>query len=230
MISLFAPQGVPEVESGDNLAELVTSWCQLRSFDVVVITSKVVSKAENRVVALDPSDDSALERLVVSESKRILRRRGKLLITETHHGFVCANAGVDVSNVKDGFAVLLPKDPDLSARRIQKKIQASTGLTVGIIISDTFGRTWRRGVCDIAIGCAGIAGTVDLRGTKDSNGRTLLATEIAVADEIAGAAELAKKKSAQTPFVVVRGLERELFRSSSVKGELIRDPSEDLFR
>lgn len=230
MISIFAPAGVGEIQEKDNLAEIILSSCELKNFDVVVVTSKVVSKAEGRIVKLDQSDDKAFEKLVHSEARRVLRKRGTLTITETHHGFICANSGIDRSNVKDGFAVLLPKDPDQSARRIHQQLENKTGLKLGVIITDTFGRTWRNGVTDIALGCAGIAAIVDLRGTKDSTGRTLIATEIAVADEIASAAELAKPKAAGTPIVIVRGLDKRLFRRSSISGEIIRDPSEDLFR
>ncbi len=230
MITIFAPDGIPEVVAGDNLGEIISSNCELENHDAVVVTSKIVSKAEGRVVHLDPNDDSAFEKLVLSEAKRVLRRRGKLLITETFHGFICANSGIDQSNVDEGCAVLLPKDPDLSARRIHKQLLARTGLTLGVIISDTFGRTWRKGVTDVALGCAGIAGILDLRGTRDSRGRTLVATEIAVADEIAAAAELAKPKAAGTPVVIVRGLHTELFRRASIAKEIVRHPSEDLFR
>jgi coenzyme F420-0:L-glutamate ligase/coenzyme F420-1:gamma-L-glutamate ligase len=152
------------------------------------------------------------------------------LITETHHGFVCANAGIDRSNIEQGKAVLLPVDSDLSARKIREQIKAKTGLEIGIIISDTFGRTWRRGVVDIALGCAGIGAILDLRGTTDNFGNILRATEIALADEIASAADLAKPKSKQTPVAIVRGIDPNYFRTSSISEEVIRPPSEDLFR
>ncbi|NNN18338.1 MAG: coenzyme F420-0:L-glutamate ligase [Acidimicrobiaceae bacterium] len=230
MISIFALTGIGEIQEKDNLAEIILSCCELKNFDVVVVTSKVVSKAEGRIVKLDQSDDKAFEKLVHSEAKRVLRKRGTLAITETRHGFICANSGIDQSNVNDGYAVLLPKDPDQSARRIHQQLENKTGLKLGVIVTDTFGRTWRNGVTDVALGCAGIAAIVDLRGTKDSAGRTLVATEIAVADEIASAAELAKPKAAGTPVVIVRGLDKRLFRRSSISGEIIRDPFEDLFR
>ena len=230
MISIFAPSGIAQIVKGDDLAEIILASCELNDHDVVVVTSKIVSKAEGRVVELDQNDKDAFEKLVLSEAKRVLRRRGKLLITETHQGFICANSGIDQSNVGSGNAVLLPKNPDLSARRLHKQLVNKTGLVLGVIISDTFGRTWRKGVTDVALGCAGIAALVDLRGTHDSNGRTLVATEIAVADEIAAAAELAKPKAAGTPVVIVRGLDKGLFRPSSITSEIIRDASEDLFR
>ncbi|MDA8270464.1 MAG: coenzyme F420-0:L-glutamate ligase [Actinomycetota bacterium] len=230
MISIFAPSGIAEIAKGDDLAEIILANCELNDHDVVVVTSKIVSKAEGRVVKLDQNDKDAFEKLVRSEAKRVLRRRGKLLITETHHGYICANSGIDQSNVGGGNAVLLPKNPDLSARRLHQQLVNKTGLVLGVIISDTFGRTWRKGVTDVALGCAGVAAMVDLRGTHDSNGRKLVATEIAVADEIAAAAELAKPKAARTPVVIVRGLDKGLFRPSSITREIIRDTSEDLFR
>ena len=148
--------------------------------DVVVVTQKVVSKAEGRIVPFDADDPDAKRRLVESESIRVLRRRGDLLITETAHGFVCANAGIDLSNVEAGTAALLPVDPDKSARRIREALAHRLGVTVAVIVSDTFGRTWRNGVTDVAIGIAGIAGVVDLRGTPDATGRVLEATEVCV--------------------------------------------------
>ncbi len=230
MISIFAPTGIGEIRENDNLADVILANCELENLDVVVVTSKIVSKAEGRLVKLDSEDQSAFEKLVLSEAKRVLRKRGSLFITETRHGYICANSGIDQSNVKDGYAVLLPRDPDLSARRIHKQLSNRTNLKLGVIITDTFGRTWRKGVADIALGCAGIAALVDLRGTQDRGGKTLVATEVAIADEIASAAELAKPKAAGTPIVIVRGLDETLFRRSSVAGEIIRDFSEDLFR
>ncbi|TAN26320.1 MAG: coenzyme F420-0:L-glutamate ligase [Actinomycetota bacterium] len=230
MISIFAPAGISEIRENDNLAEIILATCELENLDVVVVTSKIVSKAEGRVVMLDSQDEAAFEKLVLSEAKRVLRKRGNLLITETHHGYICANSGIDQSNIKNGYAVLLPRDPDLSARRIHQQLANRTGLKLGVIISDTFGRTWRKGVTDIALGCAGIAALVDLRGTKDSGGRTLVATEVAIADEIASAAELAKPKAAGRPIVIVRGLDETHFRRSSIASEIIRNYSEDLFR
>jgi len=230
LISIFAPTGIGEIHENDNLADVILANCELENLDVVVVTSKIVSKAEGRLVKLDSEDQSAFEKLVLSEAKRVLRKRGSLFITETHHGYICANSGIDQSNVKDGYAVLLPRDPDLSARRIHKQLSNRTNLKLGVIITDTFGRTWRKGVADIALGCSGIAALVDLRGTQDRGGKTLVATEVAIADEIASAAELAKPKAAGTPIVIVRGLNETLFRRSSVAGEIIRDFSEDLFR
>jgi len=233
MISIVPVQGIPEVSQGDDLAELILGCASLEDGDVVVITQKVISKAEGRLVAFDPLDPAAPDarrRLVLSESTRVLREREELIISETPHGFVCANAGVDFSNVVDGQAALLPVDPDRSARHIRDALRARTGLELAVIISDTFGRPWRIGVTDVAIGCAGIAAVVDMRGTTDVFGRELVATEICTADEIASAAELAKGKTGRIPVVIVRGIERSWFRESSVKAEIVRPPGQDLFR
>jgi coenzyme F420-0:L-glutamate ligase/coenzyme F420-1:gamma-L-glutamate ligase len=230
MISLIPVQGIPEVSPGDELAELILGCTSLEDYDVVVITQKVVSKAEGRLVPFDSADPDARRRLVLSESTRVLREREGLIISETRHGFVCANAGVDLSNVADGQAALLPVDSDRSARHIREALRARTALTVAVIISDTFGRAWRIGLTDVAIGCAGIAAVVDLRGTTDVFDRELIATEICVADEIASAAELAKGKTGRIPVVIVRGVDRAWFRESSVRAEIVRPPGEDLFR
>jgi coenzyme F420-0:L-glutamate ligase/coenzyme F420-1:gamma-L-glutamate ligase len=167
--------------------------------------------------------------IVEGESVRILRRRGDLIISETRHGFVCANAGVDLSNVDAGWAALLPVDSDRSARRIRDALRATRGVDVGVVVSDTFGRPWRQGLTDVAIGVAGLAALVDLRGTDDALGRELQVTEVAVADEIAAAAELVMGKSSGVPVAIVRGLAASWFRESSVQ-ELVRPPGEDLFR
>jgi coenzyme F420-0:L-glutamate ligase/coenzyme F420-1:gamma-L-glutamate ligase len=196
----------------------------------VVVTQKIVSKAEDQLVAVDPNDPLSHKPLVERESVRILRRRGELIISETKHGFICANAGIDLSNVERGYAALLPEDSDRSARRIRDGLRGKAGVDVGVIVSDTFGRTWRRGVTDVAIGCAGIAAIVDLRGTNDALGREMQVTEVALADEIACAAELVMGKSTGIPVAVVRGLDASWFRTSSIKDEIIRKPEEDLFR
>ncbi|MDA8102479.1 MAG: coenzyme F420-0:L-glutamate ligase [Nitrospiraceae bacterium] len=224
--------GIPEVKAGDNVADLIMENFELYTNDVVVVTQKIVSKAEGRVVALDPnrSAEEQIEELIRSESRRILRQRGSLFITETNFGYVCANAGIDQSNVPEGTVALLPRDPDRSARRIRDRILAKSTKRVGVIISDTFGRTWRQGLTDVALGVAGIAAVVDLRGVPDANGRTLNATQIALADELAGAAELAKPKGGRVGAVVIRGVSSEHFRESSVAEELLRPYGEDLFR
>ncbi|MDA8375028.1 MAG: coenzyme F420-0:L-glutamate ligase [Actinomycetota bacterium] len=224
--------GIPEVKAGDNVADLLMDNFELNNYDVVVVTQKIVSKAEGRIVVLDKERplEEQIEELIHSESRRILRRRGGLFITETNSGYVCANAGIDQSNVPEGTVALLPRDPDRSARRIRDRILAKSGKQVGVIVSDTFGRTWRQGLTDVALGVAGIAALVDLRGAHDANGRTLNATQIALADELASAAELAKPKGGMIGAVVVRGIDRTYFRESSVADELVRPYAEDLFR
>ena len=173
---------------------------------------------------------AAAREVVERESVRVLRRRGDLVISETVHGFVCANAGVDRSNVEAGTAALLPVDPDRSARRIRDGLLGRAGVRVGVIVSDTFGRPWRRGLTDVAIGAAGVAAVVDLRGTTDAAGRELVVTEVCVADELASAAELVMGKAAGIPAAVVRGVDAAWLRESSVRTEVVRPPSEDLFR
>jgi coenzyme F420-0:L-glutamate ligase/coenzyme F420-1:gamma-L-glutamate ligase len=229
-LTVMPVTGVAEIRPGDDLAAIIARQAELRDGDVVVVTQKVVSKAEGRLVPVDPDDAGARLRLIEQESVRVLRRRGDLLVTETRHGFVCANSGVDFSNVDAGWAALLPEDPDRSARRIRDGLRAAAGVEVGVVVSDTFGRTWRQGVTDIALGCAGVAGVVDLRGTTDAGGRELHATEVCVADEIAGAAELVMGKASGIPVAVVRGLNPEWLRRGSVADEIIRPPAEDLFR
>ena len=201
----------------------------MQNNDVLVVTQKIVSKAEGRLVPIDATDPLSHKQLVEDEAVRIVRRRGDLIITETKHGFVCANSGIDLSNVERGYAALLPIDSDKSARRIRDIIGATLGVNVGVIISDTFGRPWRKGLTDVAIGVAGIAGVVDLRGTPDSLGRIMQVTEVAVADELASAAELVMGKSSGVPVAVVRGADETWFRNSNIS-ELVRPPQEDLFR
>jgi coenzyme F420-0:L-glutamate ligase/coenzyme F420-1:gamma-L-glutamate ligase len=229
-LSVIPVTGMTEIRPGDDLAGIIARHVELLAGDVVVVTQKIVSKAEGRLVAVDPDDPDARVRLVEQESVRILRRRGDLLITETRHGFVCANAGVDFSNVESGWAALLPEDSDRSARRIRDGLRAHTGADVGVIVSDTFGRTWRQGVTDVAIGCAGVAAVVDLRGSNDVFGRELQATEVCVADEIASAAELVMGKASGIPAAVVRGVDPDWLRRGSVADEIVRPPNEDLFR
>jgi coenzyme F420-0:L-glutamate ligase len=235
MITLIPVEGIPEVQPGDELADLILgaltlAGTQLEDYDVVVVTQKVVSKAEGRLVPLDPGDLVARRQLVLSESTRVLREREGLIISETRHGFVCANAGIDLSNVADGQAALLPVDPDRSARHIRDALKARTDLQLGVVISDTFGRPWRIGLTDVAVGCAGVAAVVDLRGTRDASGRELAVTEVCVVDEMASAAELAKGKASAVPVVVVRGADRSWFRESSVRSEVVRPYDQDLFR
>jgi coenzyme F420-0:L-glutamate ligase/coenzyme F420-1:gamma-L-glutamate ligase len=228
VISLIPVQGVGEISPGEEIADLVLAHASLADFDVLVVTQKAVSKAEGRLVEARRPEDH--RRLVLAESVRVLRERGELLISETRHGFVCANAGVDHSNVPDGRAALLPLDPDRSARHIRDALRERAGVEVGVVVSDTFGRPWRQGVTDVAIGCAGVAAVVDLRGTLDASGRSLTATEVCLADELAAAAELAKGKASGVPVVIIRGIDRALFRESSVKAEIVRPYGADLFR
>ncbi len=235
-LELHAVRGVGDVRAGDDLARVLAAALTaedgpgLRDGDVLVVTSKVVAKAEGRVVVLDGEEHEAKRRLVESESVRVLRRRGDLVVAETRHGFVCANAGVDLSNVEMGHAVLLPVDPDRSARRLRADLNRRLGVSVGVVISDTFGRAWRRGVADVAIGCAGVLAVLDLRGTADATGRLLEATEVCVADELASAADLAAGKSSGVPAVVVRGATARLLGEGSVGADVVRPPAEDLFR
>jgi coenzyme F420-0:L-glutamate ligase/coenzyme F420-1:gamma-L-glutamate ligase len=229
-VTVLPVYGLPEVRPGDVIAELLAERAELRDGDVVVVTQKIVSKAEGRVVPVDDTDPRSKEALVLSEAVRVLRRRDELLVTETRHGFVCANSGVDLSNVDGGSAALLPIDPDRSARRIRDGLRARTRLSVGVVVSDTFGRPWRQGVTDVAIGCAGVAAVLDLRGTRDASGREMVSTEVCIADEIAGAAELVMGKARGIPAAVVRGLDGSWLRESSVSGEVTRSYREDLFR
>jgi coenzyme F420-0:L-glutamate ligase/coenzyme F420-1:gamma-L-glutamate ligase len=234
-LAIWGVEGIDEVHPGDQLGDLIVTACEgppdgpLLDGDVLVVTQKVVSKAEGRLVAIDPDDPVSHKVLVEQEAVRVLRRRGDLVITETRHGFVCANNGVDLSNVERGQAALLPVDSDRSARRIRDIVRARLGVHVGVIVSDTFGRAWRKGLTDVAIGVAGVAGVIDLRGTPDALGRIMRVTEVAVADELAAAAELVMGKSKGIPVAVVRGIEATWLRESTV-AELVRDPQEDLFR
>ena len=234
-LTVWGVEGIGEVRPGDPLGEVIADACAeppngpLAEGDVLVVTQKIVSKAEGRLVAVDPDDPRSHKGVVEAEAVRVLRRRGDLVITETRHGFVCANSGVDLSNVQRGEAALLPLDSDRSARRIRDGLRARLGVEVAVIVSDTFGRTWRRGLTDVAIGVAGVAGVVDLRGAPDALGRVMQVTEVAVADELASAAELVMGKSSGIPVAVVRGVDPEWLRESAVN-ELIRSPQEDLFR
>ncbi len=222
------------VHEGDDLVELILAAIAdaseaLAHHDLVVVTSKVVSKAEGQVVPFDGTEAHKVA-IVEGEAVRVLRRRGALRITETRHGFINANAGVDLSNTDDGTAVLLPKDPDRSAWRIRHEIERRVGLDVAVLVTDTFGRVWRQGVTDVALGSAGLRPLLDLRGTSDVNGRVLEATEVAIADEIAGAANLVLHKAAGTPFALVRGLDESFFGPGSIGENIVRRQHDDLFR
>jgi len=229
-LTVFGVDGIGDIEPGDDLAAAIATTTSLENGDVVVVTQKIVSKAEGMLEKVDPDDPVSHKAIVERESVRILRRRGDLVISETKHGFVCANAGVDLSNVERGYAALLPEDSDRSARRIRDGLKAKANVDVAVIVSDTFGRTWRRGLTDVAIGCAGIGAILDLRGSTDTYGREMLVTEVAVVDEIASAAELVMGKAAGVPVAIVRGVPEDWLRRGEVRGEIVRKPDEDLFR
>lgn len=220
---MWGVSGIGEVQPGDDLAALiVTAEPTLRDGDIVVVTSKVVSKAEGRVVQLDR--DKAID----DESVRVVAARGATRIVETRHGFVLAAAGVDASNVPDGTVALLPEDPDASARAIRAGIRERLGVQVGVVVTDTFGRPWRNGLVDVAVGAAGVRVLDDHRGRVDGHGHTLEMTVTAVADEIAAAAELVKGKLAQVPVAVVRGL--DVIDADGTARDLVRPAADDMFR
>ena len=247
-LEIIGVEGMGEVRAGDSVGELVCAACarqgiELADHDVVVVAQKIVSKAEGRTISLDQIQSSARARelgrelnkapalveVILGESRRVVRKGGRALIVETRHGFVCANAGVDCSNVGLGQAALLPKDPDASAKKIRQEIQWRSGKSPAVIISDSFGRPWRLGTVDVAIGIAGMKAIKDERGSKDRYGYQLRAAVAAIADEIAAAAELVMGKRDGIPVVVVRGYEIEKKENGSVK-ELLRPEAEDLFR
>ena len=225
-ISITPLQGIPEVRPGDDLAALIAGAAgsqTLRDGDVLVVAQKVVSKAEGRLL---PGSDRRVAAL--GESVRVLRRQGEMVISETRQGFVCANAGVDASNVEGDNIVLLPLDPDLSARRLRAQLRNLLGVEVAVIVSDTFGRAWRIGQTNVAIGVAGLEPFIDYRGTTDSEGRDLSATRICIADELSGAAEMVMGKTTGICAAIVRGAPVILGRGAAT--EIARPPSEDLFR
>jgi coenzyme F420-0:L-glutamate ligase / coenzyme F420-1:gamma-L-glutamate ligase len=247
-ISAHPVDGLPEIRPGQDLAATIleTLDAELVSGDILVIAHKVVSKAEGRTRALEEVEptgraahlaaelgkDPRHVQVVLDESREVLRAARGVLICVTHHGFVCANAGVDASNVPGAdVLVLLPTDPDASARGIRARLNALTGIAPGVLITDSFGRAWRHGQGDVAIGCAGIAPLEDWRGRRDANGRELRATWIAVADELAAAADLARAKDARQPVVVVRGAGRHVTPDDGPGARaIIRPEQEDLFR
>jgi len=226
-VSVVAPDGVPEVRPGDDLVSLLLPLVDLSDGDVVVVTSKVVSKSEGRVV---PGDDR--EAAIEAEAVRVVARRGPSTIVRTRHGLTMAAAGVDNSNVEVGMLVLLPVDPDGSARRLRAEVAERTGLNVGVVVTDTAGRAWREGQTDIAVGAAGLTVLDDHAGRVDAHGNPLAVTAPAVADEIAGLAELAAGKLGGRPFAVVRG-RADLVLPPGVDGPgaaaLVRAESGDLF-
>lgn len=229
-LEIIPLEGIPEISPGDDLVEIIGQLDTIQSGDILVVTQKIISKAENQMIDIDPNDPLSHKPLVEKESVRILRRRGDLIISQTKHGFVCANAGIDLSNVERGQAALLPDDSDRSARRLRDGLAGRFQLDVGIIISDTFGRPWRRGLTDVAIGSAGVLPILDLRGSPDAFGREMQVTEVALVDELASAAELVMGKSSGIPIAIVRGADMSWFGSGSVQDQIVRDPQDDLFR
>jgi coenzyme F420-0:L-glutamate ligase/coenzyme F420-1:gamma-L-glutamate ligase len=238
-LTIIGVPGLPEVRPGDDLAQLIIDACcptgepdhpGLEPHDVLVVSQKVVSKAEGKLVAVDPDDPQSHKPLVLAESVRVVRRRGDLIISETKHGFVCASAGIDRSNVSPDIAALLPDDPDRSARRLRDAITGRVGVEVAVIVADTFGRPWRRGLTDVAIGSAGILPVLDLRGTDDALGRELQVTEVCIVDELAGAAELVRGKATGVAVAIARGVDPSWFGDGGVLTDVVRHPSEDLFR
>lgn len=233
-LAILPVPGLPEIKPGDDLVAMIIEACTkthgLSHHDVLVVSQKVVSKAEGRLVHVDPDDPLAHKPLVIEESARVLRKRGDLIISETKHGYVCANAGIDRSNVAPDIAALLPEDSDRSARRIRDAIAGRCNVEVGVIVADTFGRPWRRGLTDVALGSAGLVPVMDLRGTTDAVGRELHVTEVCIVDQLAGAAELVRGKSTGTAVAIVRGGPDTWFGEGSVVDDVVRSPSEDLFR
>ena len=247
-LEIIGVEGLGEIEPGARLGRLVVEACAglglaLQDGDVLVVAQKIVSKAEGRGVdlravtpsaealrlsaELDDKDPRLLE-LILRESRRIVAKGRSTIVVETHHGFVCANAGIDLSNIGVHHALLLPEDPDGSARRIREEVQQLTGTLAGVVVTDTFGRPWRLGTTDIAIGVAGFAPLVDYRGQTDPYGYELKASVTAVADQLAGAAELVMGKTSHVPVAVVRGC--ELPQHDGSAQELIRAAADDLFR
>ena len=230
-IEIHPLRNVGVVARGDDIATILAPALQdisPREGDVLVVTHKIVSKSEGAVREIVGDEDVFKKSLVEEVARSIVRRRGDLIIAETKHGFVCANAGIDRSNTAPGTMVLLPDDPDRSAHRIRMKLLQSVGIDIPVIISDTFGRAWRRGLTDVAIGLSGLTPILDLIGTKDWAGRDLEVTEIAVADELAAAADLVMGKAAGIPAALIRGYDGP--RGEGRASDLVRPVNEDLFR
>lgn len=225
-IRIIAVGGLPEVVAGADIGALIADAVEVQRGDVVVIAQKIVSKAEGRIVAAETRDDARA--IAKREARRIVRETQDHLIVETHHGFVCANAGVDMSNVLEGTAALLPRDPDASADRIRATLEERFGPPIAVIVSDTFGRAWRIGHANVAIGSSGIRALRTYEGKADPAGRELLITQIAQIDELASAAELVQDKLDRVPVAIVRGYGWE--PGSGTARDLVRPPEQDLFR
>jgi coenzyme F420-0:L-glutamate ligase/coenzyme F420-1:gamma-L-glutamate ligase len=230
-VQLIPVPGIGEVDAGDDLASILLAALDAADIglverDIVVITHKIVSKAEGKVVAIP--DERAYRDLVEGEAQAIIRRRGDLVITQTKHGFICANAGVDRSNVPGDRAVLLPDRPDRSAHKVRTRLEKATGVRLAVVVTDTFGRPWRRGLTDVAIGVSGMPAILDLKGTTDMQGRVLDVTEVAIVDEIAAAADLVMGKATGIPAAIVRGVDWP--DAEGRAADLVRSADEDLFR
>ena len=228
-IRIIPVEGIPEIKVDDNLAEITfdvlnKSEIGIEKNDIFIVTQKIVSKSEGMERDLSNYD---FEELLQSESKKIIRKRGDLVIAKTHHGFICANAGIDKSNVKKNSALLLPEDPNQSADKFRKRFESLANLPIAVIISDTFGRAWRKGQVNFAIGSSGISPIDSYIGKLDSFDNELNATEIAVIDELASAAELVMKKTIDVPIAIIRGVDYESSKLNA--SELIRDDNEDFF-
>ena len=228
-VSIFPIMNLPEFDTGHEIVEeliksLEENKISLEDTDVIVITQKIISKVEGRKIDINKED---IEEVIKSESLQIIRKRGETVIAKTKHGFICANAGIDNSNIEEGSALLLPEDPDKTSRDIRKKIEHKTGKKISVIICDTFGRAWRKGQTNVAIGSSGIETLESYIGEKDTFDNELFATEIAIVDELAGAAELVMKKSDNIPIVVIKGVKYNI--SDLGVDELIRDAQEDFF-
>jgi|TARA_Y100000817_G_scaffold31335_1_gene21895 coenzyme F420-0:L-glutamate ligase/coenzyme F420-1:gamma-L-glutamate ligase len=228
-VSIIPIMNLPEFDTGHEIVEeliksLEENKISLEDSDVIVITQKIISKVEGRKIDINKED---IEEVIKSESLQIIRKRGETVIAKTKHGFICANAGIDKSNIEEGSALLLPEDPDKTSRDIRKKIEHKTGKKISVIICDTFGRAWRKGQTNVAIGSSGIEPLESYIGEKDTFDNELFATEIAIVDELAGAAELVMKKSDNIPIVVIKGVKYNI--SDLGVDELIRDAQEDFF-
>ena len=228
-VRVIPVQGIPEIKTDDNLAEITFEVLQKNKIniernDIFVVTQKIVSKSEGMERDLSQFN---FEELLQSESKKIIRKRGDLVIAKTNHGFICANAGIDKSNVRKNTALLLPEDPNKSANKFRKRFESLANVPIAVIISDTFGRAWRKGQVNFAIGSSGINPIDSYIGKLDSFDNELNATEIAVIDELASAAELVMKKTIDIPIAIIRGVDYE--NSKLTANELIRDDSEDFF-